>query len=125
MSSVRIELATEPQSEGDAPGYAPGTTLTGTVHWQDDGTDHTLMVSLLWYTEGRGTEDVSIIHQVKVDAAAPSGQAPFTLDLPGFPWSFSGTLISLKWAVEASLEPGGAIDRTAVTIAPDGQEVII
>ena len=65
------------------------------------------MISLLWHTEGKGTEDVEVVEQINVEDPPITGSHDFSFRVPDFPWSFSGTLISLIWAVEASLDPGG------------------
>lgn len=43
--------------------------------------------------------------------------------LPADPYSFSGTLISLVWALEVVAEPGGAAGRIDVVVSPTGNEI--
>jgi hypothetical protein len=47
---------------------------------------------------------------------------PFSFRAPVFPSSFSGKLISLIWALELVLDPGGA-EAIELVIAPDGKEL--
>ena len=100
---------------------APGERAAGRIRGDGHGE---LVVSLLWYTAGRGTEDVTIVAQerVAVDGAI---EVPFAFDLPEQPWSFSGTLISLRWALEASVEPGSDVVRVDLVCAPGGREVVL
>ncbi|MEL7061748.1 MAG: hypothetical protein AAGN46_17110 [Acidobacteriota bacterium] len=114
MSSVQIDL--------EETLYEPGDEVAGRVIW--DGAQHEeLVLSLLWYTSGKGTEDVEVTHKETVPNPRPSGELDFRFPLPAFPWSFSGKLISLTWAIEASLEPGGGVQRVELVSAPDRSEL--
>ena len=102
----------------------PGSELRGRVDWwAEGGSVESVLVSLLWYTEGKGTEDVRVVEQVRVDPPSVQGDRAFSFRLPDFPWSFSGTLVSLVWAVEASLEPDGAVERVILVSAPGAREI--
>ncbi len=104
----------------------PGTELRGRVDWRAEGDAvESVVVSLLWYTEGKGTEDVDIVEQVDVEYPSVHGSREFSFRLPDFPWSFSGTLVSVVWAVEASLEPGGAVERVILVSAPEAREITL
>jgi len=108
----------------DADDFEPGEVVTGRVEW--DGLERRpelLLVSLLWFTEGKGTEDIEVVDDVKVQHPAPLGSQVFSLKLPNFPWSFSGTLVSLVWAVEVTFEPRGAVERVNLVAAPGGDEI--
>ena len=112
--SVQIHL-------DDDTAFEPGAEVRGRVEWQPDGpARESLQISLLWHTEGKGAEDVRIVDQVQVDLPRPHGHRDFSFRLPNFPWSFTGKLVSLVWAVEASLEPKGAVERVSIVSAPGG-----
>ena len=47
------------------------------------------------------------------------------LEEPEAPHSFSGALISLIWAVELLVEPGGLSERIEITVSPTGEEILL
>ena len=103
--------------------YRPGETVEGEVRWDSAGeTPELVRISLLWFTEGKGSEDSATLVQREIEQPAAAGSERFSLRLPAFPWSFSGTLISLVWAVEASLDPEGAVALETLVSAPNGEE---
>ncbi|MEE8526722.1 MAG: hypothetical protein V3T72_22520 [Thermoanaerobaculia bacterium] len=104
----------------------PGSEIRGKVEWQTAvERPKSVVISLLWHTEGKGTEDIEIIEQIEVEDPPVSGSRDFSFTLPDFPWSFSGTLVSLIWRVEASIEPGGVIEYQNLVSAPGGEEIRI
>lgn len=115
MNKLRIEL--------DEDVFEPGSEVCGRVIWRSIERPRELLVSLLWYTAGKGTEDVGIVDQQTVTQPPAEGRHDFRFLLPELPWSFSGELISLVWAVEANLEPGGRVDLVRLISAPGGREV--
>jgi hypothetical protein len=103
----------------------PGQTLRGMVRWEwdDRRAERNVKVRLLWYTEGKGTEDCGVVGEHAVDASANSGQDRFTFALPPFPWTYAGHLLSVVWAVEALVEPGDDVCRETLVCAP-GRETM-
>jgi len=79
-------------------------------------------VVLFWYTKGRGTEDVQIIER-KTMSASVSNMFSFTL--PDEPYSLSGKLISVIWALEIVDAKNNAIDRLEFVVSPTGEEFIL
>lgn len=49
----------------------------------------------------------------------------FSLALPRQPYSFSGKLISLVWALELIVEPGANVARQAFVMSASGREVVL
>ena len=116
MSRIQVQVETDR--------CEPGAPLEGRVDWQaDEKRPERILISLLWYTAGKGTEDVEVVEQVEVESPSMIGSKGFELVAPEFPWSFSGTLVSLVWAVEASLEPKGGVSRVDVVVAPGAEEI--
>ena len=121
---VRVEL------ENGQAAFQPGDEVRGSLYWSLDGTSQdpgreSIEVRLFWRTEGKGTGDAEIAQVEKIEAAGPQGERSFRLLLPQAPWSFSGKLISLVWAVEAVAEASGESGRVDIVSAPGGREVRI
>ena len=111
MSRLRLEL--------DARAFEPGERVTGTIHWDHSQKPADLLrLSLLWHTEGKGDEAAETVSQIEVRSLSPVGHDRFAFETPTYPWSFSGKLVSLVWAVEASLEPRGDLEREEIVVAP-------
>ena len=74
---------------------------------------------LLWYTQGKGDQDVAA-GRPPWRCANPGEDEirPFDIRLPEGPFSFSGKLISLVWALEAVAEPGSRAERLEITVSP-------
>lgn len=117
MSSIRVHL--------DQSAFEPGSEVTGKVDWAVGDRPRKIVLSLLWHTEGKGTEDVEIVEQDSVAEPSSHGSQAFSFRLPEFPWSFSGKLISLIWSVEASVEPDGGVDRANLVSAPEAEEILL
>ena len=49
----------------------------------------------------------------------------FSLRLPREPYSFSGKLISLVWALELIVEPGSNVTRQELVMSASGKEVVL
>ena len=102
----------------------PGQTVVGEASWQVDRAK-SVQVRLFWYTAGKGTRDVQIVDSKPIAEPAPNGQTSFSLQLPDQPYSFSGKLISLIWAVELVIEPGDHSARAEFVMGPGGREVTL
>ena len=113
------------QFENAAAHFRPGETVRGLAGWRLDQPATSIDLRLFWYTEGKGTQDVSIAHTTSLDNPPERGSHPFQFDLPASPYSFSGKLISLIWAVEMIVRPGNASTRLPLTLAPTGEEIVL
>jgi hypothetical protein len=105
--------------------FVPGDTITGAVSWALDAPASGVEVRLFWYTRGKGTTDVQVVKAQHFDAAGASGRRGFRFVLPEEPYSFSGKLISLVWALEAVVQPGDRSQRVELIVAPQGREVVL
>ena len=119
MDELKIE------TEGGRDAYAPGKELRGTVSWDLAVPAADVEVRLFWYTRGKGTTDVNVVKSQRFDAAGRRGRHDFRFVLPESPYSFSGKLISLVWAVEAIAEPGERSARLDLVVAPEAKEVLL
>ncbi|MEO8504871.1 MAG: hypothetical protein ABI609_13320 [Acidobacteriota bacterium] len=102
--------------------FSPLETLRGTVAWQLDRAPTAVEIRLLWYTTGKGDQDVGVVETVPFDTLQASDRRRFEIVAPIAPPSFSGQLISLQWAIEATASPGGETARVDLVIAPGGVE---
>ncbi len=115
--SVQIEI-----DEGrDA--FVPGEKLTGTAQWQLPKPPRAVELRLLWSTRGKGTEDAGLVESIRFEDPRPEEKRPFRLRLPEGPYSFSGQLISLVWALELVAAPSQEAARAEFVMAPDRQAV--
>ena len=115
MSELRIELA------GGRTAFKPGEPLSGRVTWRVEDQPASAELRLFWYTSGKGTQDVGVVNTMAFAAPRPDDQRDFTLPLPREPYSFSGTLISLVWAIELIVEPGGHVERQEFVLSATGR----
>ncbi len=105
--------------------FRPGEMISGAVLWEFPNAPELAEVRLLWFTRGKGTEDGAIVETVKLDAAPAADTREFSFQAPNGPYSFSGTLIAVLWAVEFIAQPGDEFQRIEITIAPDGREIAL
>ena len=77
-------------------------------------------LTLGWWTDGRGSKDAKIeaVKEWQTDEIA--GREAFEFQLPGSPYSFSGTLISLTWGLELSVKKGKAKILRELVLSPTG-----
>ena len=87
--------------------HAPGATLAG--EYQIDAVEvgelDAVEVSVLWYTEGKGDEDLGVHYFERRTSEDESDEKPltelrsFSVSLPKSPLSYEGVLIKLRWCV--------------------------
>jgi hypothetical protein len=117
--SIRIEL------DNGRTAYAPGETISGRVTWQADEAPSEVALSLYWYTLGKGTQDHAVVGTVTLDLPRDEESRPFRLVAPAEPYSFSGKLISLTWALRAEMSPGDESDKVKLVISPTRSEILL
>ena len=117
----RLELGTR----NSVKSFRPGEAIEGAAGWQLDDTPRSVEVRLFWYTRGKGTEDAEIVEVARFDHPQKEEARPFRFVAPEQPYSFSGQLISLIWALELVVEPGKISTRLDLTLAPGGQEILL
>lgn len=110
--------------DGGVTAYRPGATIRGMVAWSQTGPIDSVRVCLVWYTEGKGTRDMSVVQEVPIVSSRSADQQPFTLTAPpDGPFSFSGKLVSVIWAVELLIEPESRSVQKPIVISPTGTEI--
>lgn len=106
--------------------FSPRQEVQGTVSWRFAAPPARVELRLLWYTEGKGERDLSVVQVLPFEAPGAIDRRPFRLELPPGPYTFSGRLVSLRWALEAVAEvpeSGDRSTRVAIVVAPEGREV--
>lgn len=92
--------------DGNGRVYHPGETLSGEYRIESVATDEVkaVEVSVLWYTEGKGDEDLAVHDFWRRSAEAGDGidlrrPGRFSTVLPKSPLSYRGILVKVRWCV--------------------------
>lgn len=101
--------------------YEPGEEIAGGAQWRLDRAPASVEARLLWRTSGRGYEDVAVVATASFDAPLQDDTRSFRFTAPEAPYSFSGTLITLRWAIELVALPHSENARVEISIAPGGK----
>lgn len=108
--SVRIKLDRAPAQ------YEPGELLgfECRIGPPTDGEVTAIEVSILWYTEGKGDEEISVhfFDRVTNDIARLGNQQPhrYSVALPNSPLSYDGLIVKLRWCVRVRVFVGRGRD---------------
>jgi hypothetical protein len=105
--------------------FRPGDEIRGTAGWIVDRVPQQAEVHLFWSTRGKGTTDTRIIDTESFSSPRQDDSRTFSFRLslgPTAPYSFSGTLISLVWAVEL-IVTGSKPFRIELTVSPWDAEI--
>ncbi|HEV3025750.1 MAG TPA: hypothetical protein VGX76_24925 [Pirellulales bacterium] len=92
--------------DGGRRGYQPGEALSGRYHVAGlkPGEACTVEISVVWYTEGQGDEDLAVHHferfstaeRREIDLRRPQR---FSTTLPASPLSYQGSIVKIRWCV--------------------------
>ncbi|MEX1016695.1 MAG: hypothetical protein WDZ31_08110 [Phycisphaeraceae bacterium] len=102
--------------------FEPGEMLHGLAGWELDDPPKSVELRLSWYTEGKGDQDVQVVQRKAFDHAPAVDAQVFEFPLPTEPYSFSGKLITLCWALELIVN-GRQSTRLDLVIAPGAEEI--
>ena len=117
MIELKIELSDE------RSGFEPCEQLAGNVRWDAEKPPQLLELRLFWFTRGKGTEDAGIVATLKLDEPLAQETRSFNFQLPEAPYSFSGKLSSLVWALELIAYPSKEVARREFEMAPGKKEI--
>src|SRR5579885_883109 len=117
MSTLQIEL------DQDQRAFEPGEEITGTVEWSTAKAPAAVELRLFWFTRGKGTQDAGVIKTERFEAPSANDRRPFRFRLPPTPYSCSGQLISIVWALELVSLPGKEVSRVEFEMGPGKQEI--
>jgi hypothetical protein len=110
---------------GNETRVRPGDEIAGRALWILDKPARAVEIRLFWYTQGKGTRDVAVVDRVRFENPSRREQHDFRFSAPDGPYSFSGVLISLSWALELIVFPSKATKRLELTLSPSGYEVFL
>jgi hypothetical protein len=119
MGWIRIE------THGGANAFLPGETIAGSVYWELEPPLTDIELRLIWYTEGKGDQDSQIVETARFNSPEPAEGRGFNVRVPQGPFSFSGKLISLLWALEVVAQPNDRAERLPITVSPTRREIVL
>jgi hypothetical protein len=133
MTEPRLHLAIEDPSRI----YRPGELLSG--HYSLEGVAtrdvRAVELSVLWHTEGKGDEDMSVHFFERIDPSDDDSvdfRLPrrFSTVLPNSPLSYGGMIVKICWCVRARvfLARGRELSRDVafqLGSVPDAAEVLV
>jgi hypothetical protein len=92
--------------DGNGRAYRPGEVLAGEYRLISIPREdiQAVEVSILWYTEGKGEEDLAVhdFHRLSAgdgDWIDPREPGRFSTALPPSPLSYQGVLVKIRWCV--------------------------
>lgn len=119
MNTVRLAV------RDDATRFRPGDEVVAAAYWKLERPPKAVQVRLFWFTRGKGTQDVTVVETVAFDRPLMEEARPARFQLPEAPFSFSGKLISLTWALELVVDPSGESARVELIVSPTGEEILL
>jgi hypothetical protein len=103
--------------------FTPRERVAVAWEWTPEEAAAGLEIRLIWFTTGKGTPEVKVIERQQVAGARAGGREDFSFLLPESPYSFSGKLVRLAWAIEADAGEGTDAVREEITVSPAGTEI--
>lgn len=116
MKPAQLEI----HFDGNRDSYRPGEILSGEYRFDTSESPDVvaLEVSVLWHTEGKGDEDISVhlfnrfdVSSVGTHTAYHSGR--FSTQLPNSPLSYEGVIVKIRWCVRIRVFDGRGKDVVA------------
>lgn len=105
------EIMVRFKGAGQTRVFHPSDTISGIIEINPSRNINcrAIVIRIGWHTEGRGTRNEGYLYNNRIDH---NGQLnigdtiveEFDFVIPPEPWSYSGQLISIVWAVEVQLD---------------------
>lgn len=105
--------------------FEPGETIQIVAEWSCRQAPERAELQLLWFTRGKGDTDRALVQSIPLDAPQAAERRTIELQLPEAPYSFSGTLISLVWAVRLELFGAAKSKQLDIVVSPLAREVVL
>lgn len=116
-------------SEPEKVCYRPGEAIRGTAQWSGSPSTKSVQLLLFYHTEGKGTRDVVIQESITFDNLSTMDSQAFEFTLPSQPWSFSGRLLSVRWALELVVKGAKRKEKelaqVGLLVSPTGKEITL
>jgi hypothetical protein len=103
--------------------FAPGEEIEVELQWELEEAPQAIELRLVWNTSGKGTTDVDVARSERIDEPSAAGRVRKTILLPRSPYSFSGQLVAIVWALELVALPSEESTRLEIVIGPGEAEV--
>ena len=113
------------QFDDQRTAFEPGELISVSIEWSLPTPPEAIELRAVWNTVGKGTTDIGIEHFITIDSPNPSDSRRIDFPLPDAPYSFSGQLISLVWALELVAVPSKQSCRAEFTMAPGAEELVL
>ncbi|MBN2294356.1 MAG: hypothetical protein JXM70_18145 [Pirellulales bacterium] len=98
--------------DDDAQEFMPGETISGQFKLEsfDPGSVKAIEFSVLWYTEGKGDEDLDVHEFRRIEADDMNWSAfrraeQFDVTLPLSPLSYEGSIMKIRWCARVRVFP--------------------
>ena len=117
---IELEPLISIQLFGHKPAYQPGAVLR--CDYQVDAMDRDALqaieASVLWYTEGKGDEDLEVHYfERRSPSDCEDGDLrplrSFSVELPNSPLSYEGEILQIHWCVRIRLFAKGGQEYTS------------
>ena len=119
MDSLQIILARTSTE------FEPSSPLVGQLTWNLAKAPDRVELRLFWTTFGVGIPESKVIEAVTFERLLTFDSRPFKFQLPPFPYSYRGKLMSLSWVLEATAFPSRRNVRKHFIMGPEGKEVVL
>lgn len=118
-------MSTRIQLDHDRRAYDHRESIRGHIEWELGDAPDWIELRLLWFTEGKGTQDVEVTTRERVEGSGATGTRAFDLTAPAHPPACSGRLVSIRWALELVTSGPDQVARVDLVIAPGGREILL
>jgi hypothetical protein len=119
MNNTNLKIETE----GGYLNYYYGSPLVGKTSWHLDEHPRSAELRLFWYTEGRGNTDTETVDIKTFENPQMTDERSFQFQFPKTPFSYSGSLISIRWALELVIQPHDQVQRLDLVMSSTGYEI--
>ena len=119
MTPIAMQLLDERSA------YQPGERVRVHVSWSLSEQPRDIRANLFWFTQGKGTTDTVVVESLTAPVVNLVGEWSFEFSLPAAgPFSYSGRLLSVCWAIEVIAEKRCGFARQDLIVSPTGAPIV-